>query len=56
MTSYLGNNEEFSDAIVRYANNYANVVESDYEQFRTACRTGVLQAQTEVDFKAQVSI
>ena len=56
MTSYLGNNEEFSDAIVRYANNYANVVESDYEQFRTACRTGVLKAQTEVDFKAQISI
>ena len=56
MTGYLGNNTDFSEAIVRYANNYADVVESDYEKFRTACRNSVLKAQTDSDFKADLSI
>lgn len=56
MSGYLGNKGDFAEAIVRYANSYADVVESDYEKFRTACRNGTLKAQTDVDFKADLSI
>lgn len=56
MSGYLGNSEDFAEAIVRYANNYADVVESDYEKFRSACRKGTLKAQTESDFKADLSV
>ncbi len=56
MSGYLGNNSDFAEAIVRYANGYADVVESDYEKFRTACRNGTLKAQTDSDFKADLSI
>lgn len=56
VTGYLGNNQDFAEAVVRYANNYADVVEKDYEVFRTACRNGTLKAQSDEDFRADLSI
>lgn len=55
VTGYLGNNQDFAEAVVRYANNYADVVEKDYEVFRTACRNGTLKAQSDEDFRADLS-
>ena len=56
MSGYLGNNDDFAEAIVRYANRYADVVEADYQKFRNACRTGILKAQTDADLRADLSI
>ena len=56
MSGYLGNNDDFAEAIVKYANRYADVVESDYQKFRNACRTGALKARTDTDFRADLTI
>lgn len=56
ISGYLGNGGQFAEAMVGYANNYADQVERDFEVFRTACRQGRLIAQTEADLAADLSM
>jgi hypothetical protein len=43
---YLGKTEAFDEAITSYATAYAKLTERDYTQFRKACKSGTLKAQT----------
>jgi len=52
ISGYLGKSGAFAEAIVKYAGNYANQVERDFDAFRTACRKGRLLARTDNDFRA----
>ncbi|MGL4204595.1 MAG: DUF2252 domain-containing protein [Aeromonadaceae bacterium] len=56
ITGYIGSGEALVEALVRYARDYAQRVEQDYELFRKACRSGRLQAQSEADYAADGSI
>jgi uncharacterized protein (DUF2252 family) len=56
VSGYLGKNGEFAEAMVAYANAYADQVERDFRKFRTACRKERLTAQTEADFAADWKI
>lgn len=56
ISGYLGKSGQFAETLVSYANNYADQVERDFETFRAACRKGRLQAKTEADFAADLSI
>jgi uncharacterized protein (DUF2252 family) len=56
ISAYLGNGEQFSEALVNYANGYADQVQRDFDVFRSACRTGRLRAQTEADFSADIGL
>jgi hypothetical protein len=54
ISGYLGKSGQFSEALVNYANDYADQVERDFEVFRDACRSGKLIAQSEADFGAEI--
>ena len=56
ISAYLGGGEQFAQALVKYSNAYADQVSSDFDAFRSACRSGRLFAQSEADFGADVSI
>lgn len=56
ISGYLGKGGQFAEAMVGYANNYANQVERDFAAFQSACRKGRLVARTEVDFRADFSV
>jgi hypothetical protein len=56
VSGYLGNKQDFAEALVGYANAYADQVERDYDAFRTACRQGRLSARTDADFAADLTI
>ena len=56
LSGYLGNKQDFAEALVGYANGYADQVERDYEVFRDACRKGRLQARSDADFAADLTI
>jgi uncharacterized protein (DUF2252 family) len=56
ISGYLGSGEQFSEALVKYSNQYADQIEDDFEKFRSACRSGRLIAQTEEDFDADISV
>ncbi|WP_233837616.1 DUF2252 domain-containing protein [Paraburkholderia sp. ZP32-5] len=49
---YLGNGDQMTQALVLYSRAYADQVEKDYERFRNACRSGRLEARTDVDMAA----
>jgi uncharacterized protein (DUF2252 family) len=53
---YLGKNSEFADALVVYANDYADQVERDYDAFRLACRNGRLTARTDADYAGDFTL
>ena len=55
VSAYLGTSSTFAEALVAYANGYADQVERDYSFFRDACRSGRVTAQTEADFAADFS-
>jgi uncharacterized protein (DUF2252 family) len=55
VSAYLGSSGTFAEALVAYANAYADQVERDYATFRDACRSGRVLAQTEADFAADFS-
>ena len=55
VSAYLGSSGTFAEALVGYANGYADQVERDYATFRDACRSGRVLAQTEADFAADFS-
>lgn len=46
IAGYLGTGAAFDDALGRYANGYADLVERDYQGFRDATRTGRLKTGT----------
>lgn len=56
ISGYLGNKPDFAEALVHYAGAYADQVERDYAVFRSACRTGRLQARTDADFIADLAV
>ena len=56
VSAYLGKGESFADALVRYANAYADQVERDYRVFREACQSGRIVAQTDADMAADFSV
>jgi len=56
IASYLGSNDSVATALVKYARAYANQVDKDFDSFSKACRSGKLQARTEVDFARDFSV
>lgn len=54
ISGYLGKSGQFAEALVNYANDYADQVERDFEAFRNACRSGKLIAQSEADFGSDI--
>lgn len=52
VSSYLGTGSAFAEALVDYANGYADQVSIDFQLFQSACRSGRIVAQTETDFGA----
>ncbi len=56
ISGYLGKGDSFANAIGRYSMLYADQVESDFEKFAKACRSGRLQAQTEADFAQDLRV
>ncbi|HZZ12957.1 MAG TPA: DUF2252 domain-containing protein [Paraburkholderia sp.] len=52
VAAYLGNGDQMGEAMVKYAGAYADQVERDYAQFRSACRNGRLEARTDADMAA----
>lgn len=56
VSSYIGRGDQFAEALAGYAASYADQVESDYEAFMKACRSGVLQARTDEDMAADFRV
>jgi len=56
ISAYLGASEQFPEAMVAYANAYADQVERDYDVFVTACRAGRLDARTDADMAADFQV
>ncbi|HMV39638.1 MAG TPA: DUF2252 domain-containing protein [Plasticicumulans sp.] len=56
IAGYLGNGDAYTAAVLDYARDYADRVEQDFEKFRSACRSGRLQAQTEADLAAEFRV
>lgn len=56
ISAYLGQGQQFGQAILRYSKHYADQVQRDFDVFRAACRTGRLVAQTEADFGADIRL
>jgi uncharacterized protein (DUF2252 family) len=52
ISAYIGTSDRLADAIVKYAEAYADQVERDYEVFVDACRSGALEARSEEDMEA----
>lgn len=52
ISGYIGNSDRMAESIIRYASQYADQVERDYERFLRACRSGELEARTETDMAA----
>jgi Uncharacterized protein conserved in bacteria (DUF2252) len=45
IAGYLGSTDRFDDALVKYANAYADQAERDYETFQAAIRTGIIYSK-----------
>jgi hypothetical protein len=45
-----------AEALVGYANAYADQVDRDYEAFAAACRSGRLAARTDADMAADFQV
>lgn len=56
VSGYLGSSDRMADAMVGYANGYADQVERDYERFVAACRPGRVEARTDADMAANVRV
>ncbi|XYI31440.1 DUF2252 domain-containing protein [Cupriavidus oxalaticus] len=56
VSGYLGRSDRMTDAMVGYANGYADQVERDYEQFVAACRSGRLEARTDADMAGEFRV
>jgi len=56
ISTYMGSSDRFAAALETYAIAYADQVEKDYDVFRQACRNGKLQARTDADMAADISL
>ncbi|WP_249675957.1 DUF2252 domain-containing protein [Pseudomonas abieticivorans] len=52
ISGYIGKSDALSEALLKYAQAYADHNERDFERFQKACRQGRLQARSEADFAA----
>jgi uncharacterized protein (DUF2252 family) len=56
ISHYIGRGDPMADAMVKYSDAYADQVERDYEVFVAACRSGRLEARTDVDMAADFRV
>jgi len=56
ISGYLGTSDAMAEALVGYANAYADQVDRDYEAFAAACRSGRLAARTDADMAADFQV
>lgn len=56
ISGYLGTGDRMAEVMVGYSNSYADQVEKDYERFVAACRSGRLEARTDVDMAADFRV
>ncbi|WP_158905858.1 DUF2252 domain-containing protein [Burkholderia sp. L27(2015)] len=56
VAAYIGHSDRLIESLTKYAQGYADQVESDYEAFSTACRNGRLEARTDEDFAADYRV
>jgi uncharacterized protein (DUF2252 family) len=56
ISDYIGTSDRLADALVKYSETYANQVERDYEHFVRACRSGRLEARTDLDMAADFRV
>lgn len=56
ISGYLGSGDRMAEALVEYANAYADQVERDYARFVEACRKGDLPARTDEDMAAEFRV
>ncbi len=56
ISGYLGTSDRMAEVMVGYSNSYADQVEKDYERFVAACRSGRLEARTDVDMAADFRV
>ncbi|VVP70813.1 hypothetical protein PS918_01071 [Pseudomonas fluorescens] len=52
ISGYIGTGDALADALYKYAKDYAEQNERDFERFQQACRKGRLHARSEADFAA----
>ncbi|WP_397452895.1 DUF2252 domain-containing protein [Pseudomonas sp. NA-150] len=52
VSGYIGRSDTLADALLRYAKDYTDQNEHDFERFQQACRKGRLIARSEADFAA----
>jgi uncharacterized protein (DUF2252 family) len=51
ISGYLGDSQSMAEALTRYAKNYADQVEKDFDVFTKACRKGRLKARSDTDYE-----
>lgn len=56
ISGYLGNSDRMAESMIAYSNAYADQVERDYDVFVKACRSGRLEARTDVDMAADFRV
>ncbi|ARN22029.1 DUF2252 domain-containing protein [Piscinibacter gummiphilus] len=56
IAGYLGRSDRMADALVAYANAYADQAERDHDCFASACRSGRLEARTDEDMAADFRV
>jgi len=56
ISGYLGTSDRMADALVAYANAYADQVERDYARFVDVCRKGELPARNDEDMAAEFRV
>lgn len=56
ISGYLGSGDRMGEALVAYANAYADQVERDYARFVEACRKGELPARNDEDMAAEFRV
>ncbi|HBO81727.1 MAG TPA: DUF2252 domain-containing protein, partial [Cupriavidus sp.] len=56
ISGYLGASDRMAESLIAYSNAYADQVERDYDLFVKACRSGRLEARTDVDMAADFRV
>jgi len=56
ISGYLGASDRMAEAMIGYANSYADQVDRDYEAFVAACRAGRIEARTDADMAADFQV
>lgn len=56
IAAYIGRGDQFAEALVGYAADYADQVERDYEAFIKAARSGEIEARSDEDMAADFRV